>query len=229
MYIHGGAFRILSKDTHWIMALAFARAGYVVFNVNYRLAPRSPYPGALEDVGEAYAWVLENASRFGGDPSRVIVAGESAGGNLALALTLACCQQREEPWAARLYNLRRPPDLVIPACGLLQASAPHRYDAQPIAPMMRDLIHNASRCYLGGASGLSAREGDGVEYPRQFLVKKATTQLFGFVVGARKEYRRSIQVAAGMRCRGPRTQRYDGHAAARKASARQTAARRASV
>ncbi len=158
MYIHGGSFRILSKDTHWIMALTFARAGYVVFNVNYRLAPRCPYPGALEDVGEAYAWVLANAARFGGDPARLIVAGESAGGNLALALTLACCQQREEPWAARVYNLRRPPDLVIPACGLLQTSEPQRYDERPIAPMMRDLIHNASRCYLGGASGLSARQ-----------------------------------------------------------------------
>src|SRR5690349_17076567 len=40
MYVHGGGFRILSKDTHWLMALAFARAGYVVFNISYRLAPR---------------------------------------------------------------------------------------------------------------------------------------------------------------------------------------------
>src|SRR5437016_2324324 len=37
LYIHGGAFRMLSKDTHWLMGLAFARRGYLVFNVSYRL------------------------------------------------------------------------------------------------------------------------------------------------------------------------------------------------
>src|SRR5215468_3738307 len=39
LYIHGGGFRILSKETHWMMGLAFARRGYLVFNINYRLAP----------------------------------------------------------------------------------------------------------------------------------------------------------------------------------------------
>ena len=41
---HGGGFSMLSKDTHWLMAMMFARRGYVVFNVNYRLAPQWPYP-----------------------------------------------------------------------------------------------------------------------------------------------------------------------------------------
>ena len=40
LYIHGGGFRILSKDSHWLMGLLFARRGYVVFNISYRLAPR---------------------------------------------------------------------------------------------------------------------------------------------------------------------------------------------
>ena len=44
VYIHGGGFRILSKDTHWIMALAFARRGFLVFNLSYRLAPRHRFP-----------------------------------------------------------------------------------------------------------------------------------------------------------------------------------------
>ena len=50
LYVHGGGFRILSKDTHWIMGLAFARRGYVVFNINYRLAPKHPFPAAIDDV-----------------------------------------------------------------------------------------------------------------------------------------------------------------------------------
>ena len=44
-YVHGGGFRILSKDTHWVMGLAFARRGFVVFNMSYRLAPQAPLPG----------------------------------------------------------------------------------------------------------------------------------------------------------------------------------------
>ena len=45
-YVHGGAFQILSKDTHWLMGLAFARRGYLVVNISYRLAPRHRFPAA---------------------------------------------------------------------------------------------------------------------------------------------------------------------------------------
>ena len=88
-YVHGGGFRILSKDTHWIMSLGFARRGFLVFNVSYRLAPKHRYPCAIEDVCRAFAWVAANAGRFGGDTSRVVVAGESAGANLAASRALA--------------------------------------------------------------------------------------------------------------------------------------------
>src|SRR5438093_3887886 len=50
VYVHGGAFRILSKDTHWIMALAYARRGFLVFNISYRLAPKHPFPAAIADA-----------------------------------------------------------------------------------------------------------------------------------------------------------------------------------
>src|SRR6476620_1125362 len=55
-YVHGGGFRILSKDTHWIMALGFSRRGFLVFNVSYRLAPKHRYPCAVEDVCRAFTW-----------------------------------------------------------------------------------------------------------------------------------------------------------------------------
>src|SRR5687767_11383197 len=60
-YVHGGGFRILSKDTHWIMGLGFSRHGFIVFNVSYRLAPRWRFPCALEDLAQAFTWVVENA------------------------------------------------------------------------------------------------------------------------------------------------------------------------
>ena len=82
LYVHGGGFSMLSKDTHHFMAMAFARRGYLVFNVNYRLAPKHPYPAALEDVSLAYRWTVEHAAEFGGDTSRLVLAGESAGANV---------------------------------------------------------------------------------------------------------------------------------------------------
>src|SRR5687768_10048389 len=57
-YVHGGGFRILSKDTHWIMALSYARLGYLVFNISYRLTPHHPYPAAVEDTIAAWAWMI---------------------------------------------------------------------------------------------------------------------------------------------------------------------------
>ena len=63
LYIHGGGFRILSKETHWMMGLQFALrgGGHVVFNANYRLAPKHPYPAAIEDSAAALAWVQRSA------------------------------------------------------------------------------------------------------------------------------------------------------------------------
>lgn len=55
----------------------------IVINVEYRLAPEHPYPAAADDAYAAYVWAAQNGERFGGDPSRIAVAGWSAGGNLA--------------------------------------------------------------------------------------------------------------------------------------------------
>src|SRR6185436_19621791 len=91
LYIHGGGFHILSKDTHWVMGIALARARFVVFSVNYRLAPTHRFPAAVEDCCEAYRWVVEHAAEYGADASQLVVAGESAGGNLTAAMTVAAC------------------------------------------------------------------------------------------------------------------------------------------
>lgn len=152
LYVHGGGFRILSKDTHWVMALGLARAGYLVFNVNYRLAPEHPFPAAIEDVCTAYHWVSRNLARFGGDPSRFVLAGESAGANLVTSLALAACFERPEPHARAVFDTGLVPRAVAPACGLLQVSDPQRFARRKrIHPVIQDRIDEVSWAYLGAA------------------------------------------------------------------------------
>ncbi|MFT3927291.1 MAG: alpha/beta hydrolase [Myxococcales bacterium] len=129
LYVHGGGFETCSKETHWMMAGQFARAGYVVFNINYRLAPEHPFPAGLEDVCSAYLWVLDNAERFGGDHSRIVVAGESAGGNLVTSLAMATCVERPEPWARAVFRRHRVPVAVLAACGFFEVSNAGRFRA----------------------------------------------------------------------------------------------------
>jgi acetyl esterase len=149
LYIHGGAFRILSKDTHWLMAIAFARRGYLVFNINYRLAPRHPFPAAVEDGCAALAWVMENAARFGGDADRLVLAGESAGANLATSLAVAASWPRPEPWARKVWDAGARPRAVLPACGILQVTDVDRFARRKrLSPFLRDRLHEMEDGYL---------------------------------------------------------------------------------
>lgn len=151
LYIHGGGFRILSKDTHWLMGLALARRGFVTFNINYRLAPQHLFPAAIEDAAQAYTWVLENAERFGGDIDLGwIVSGESAGANLALGVTIATCFEREETYAQEVFETGRVPDAVLPLCGMLQVSDPERFARRKKLPaLLEDRILEVCHGYMG--------------------------------------------------------------------------------
>ena len=82
IYLHGGAYAVCSPATHRQVTGAFARRGFRVFAPDYRLAPEHPYPAALDDAVAVPRGLLESGTA----PSRIAVAGESAGGGLALAL-----------------------------------------------------------------------------------------------------------------------------------------------
>jgi acetyl esterase len=149
LYIHGGGFRILSKDTHWVMGLAFARQNYVVFNINYRLAPRHPFPAAIEDAVAALLWVHANAATFGGDPSRVVVAGESAGANLATSLAVVTSYRRSEPWAREVFDRGIRLRAVLPACGLLHVTDTARFArAGRVSRFVQDRLEEVEAAYL---------------------------------------------------------------------------------
>jgi len=148
MYVHGGAFASLSKDTHRVMALAIARRGYLVFNINYRQGIRHPFPAPLEDAATALLWVNANADRFGGDRSRIAIAGESAGGNLVTALAVMHAKRYDVPFAKRVYDANISLRAVLSTYPYLDLT--DRYEAHPrLARWYKTALFDAASSYLG--------------------------------------------------------------------------------
>ena len=89
IYLHGGGFVLCSLDTHdRVMRLLALDSDAAVIGVDYRLAPEYPFPKPLDDCVAAIRWIRAEAPRLGIDPDRVVLAGDSAGANLALASLL---------------------------------------------------------------------------------------------------------------------------------------------
>jgi acetyl esterase len=87
VYYHGGGWTIGDLDTYDNVARAFAdRAECIVVSVDYRMGPEDCFPASIDDAVAAFEWVAANAAEIGGDPSRIAVGGDSAGGNLSAAV-----------------------------------------------------------------------------------------------------------------------------------------------
>ena len=103
VFIHCGGFVLGSVETHENQARGICRStGSVVLSVDYRLAPETPWPGPVEDSYAALRWAADNLAELGGDPARLAVAGDSAGGNLAAVVALLARDEGPELCAQML-------------------------------------------------------------------------------------------------------------------------------
>ena len=94
VFYHGGGFMVGSLDTHDNICAALTnRADCLTVSVDYRLAPEHPFPAGLEDAYRAVEWAEQFGEKLNGDPDRIAVAGDSAGGNLAAAVSLLARDQ----------------------------------------------------------------------------------------------------------------------------------------
>ncbi|MBJ6109668.1 alpha/beta hydrolase [Hymenobacter sp. BT523] len=110
VYYHGGGWVIATNDTYAASAQALCeQVGAVVVSVEYRKAPEHKFPTAHDDAFAAYQYVLKNAASMKGDPNKVAVVGESAGGNLACNVSIMA---RDKKVALPKYQV-----LVYPIAG----------------------------------------------------------------------------------------------------------------
>ena len=114
LYLHGGGYVLGSLNTHRSLVGSLAeRCGINTLTINYRKAPDHPFPAALDDAKRAYRWLL----RHGHQPHDIVVAGDSAGGGLALALLLGL-RDAGQPMPAAGIGLSPWTDLNLPITAL---------------------------------------------------------------------------------------------------------------
>jgi acetyl esterase len=97
VYFHGGAWVWGSPATHRKLTFRLAEQGFLTMSVDYRLAPEHPFPAGFNDCVHAIHFAARNASQWGGDAARLVLAGDSAGANLAAAVAIELAESVAAP------------------------------------------------------------------------------------------------------------------------------------
>ena len=132
VYFHGGGWVIGGNDAYDSSIRGLAnKAGAIVVSPEYRLAPENKFPAQHDDAYATYEWAVKNAASFGGDPKRVAVAGESAGGNLAANVSIMA---RDKGFAMPVHEL-----LVYPIASSTMDTQSYR-DWAKAKPLNKDMM-----------------------------------------------------------------------------------------
>ena len=134
VYIHGGGWVIGDLDSHDAVCRAIAeRAGCLVVAVDYRLSPEHPAPAAAEDCIAALRWVASHAGEWGGDPARLAVGGDSAGGSLSAVAAIAA-RDAGLPLRAQI--------LIYPSTDNRRSAPPYRSRIanREVPPLLPDVL-----------------------------------------------------------------------------------------
>jgi acetyl esterase/lipase len=142
LFLHGGGYIAGSPATHRPLAAALARRlGARALVPDYRLAPEHPFPSAVDDAVESWHWLVDG---LGLAPERIVVAGDSAGGGLALALAVALRDAgRPLPCALAVFS---------PWADLAHGGASLDENEERCSMLRRAAVEKAAAAYLGGAS-----------------------------------------------------------------------------
>ena len=158
LYVHGGGWVLFSLDTHdRLMREYAARAGIAVLGIDYSLSPEAKFPVALGEVKTVLDWLEANAASLGLDPSRILIGGDSAGANLAVA---ACLKRRDrgarklagmmlsygafDPAVTASYDLYSGPEYMLQAQEMdafwaAYTQTPEQLSDPLVAPLRADL------------------------------------------------------------------------------------------
>lgn len=142
VYFHGGGWVLADKNVYDGGARGLAKqANAIVVSPDYRLAPEARFPAQHDDAVATYKWVMQNAASIKGDPRRLALAGESAGGNLALATAMA----------ARDQGLTKPMHVVAvyPITQASDLSTPSYVDSATAKPLNKPMMEWFAKHALG--------------------------------------------------------------------------------
>ena len=162
IFYHGGGFVFYDLNSHDLVCRRLCKMNRcIVVSVDYRLAPEHAFPAAHEDAFTAIQWTIDNIENYGGDPAKIILHGDSAGGNLAACMALKCkkknipiqAQILVYPWIdGRLDN----PSIKRNGEGYLLTRESLLWFQQQYTPRKEDQCHpDVSPCFEHDVSDLA--------------------------------------------------------------------------